>query len=122
MILSSAMPLANYFSFKRHHHRQLGSNDDGNSIIILQVTSSECILSITFSGLTLLQVAELQEMCWPMVLMVILSGCPQLDSIFHAHCMLHSHKIVIPWPIIRNLCKQKRNTKPVSPQNQAALL
>ena len=65
--------------------------------------SSECVLAVSFCSLTLLQVAELQEMGGPMILMIVLPRCSQLHSILHARSMLYSHEIVIPWSIIRDL-------------------
>lgn len=76
-------------------------------------TLSEGIFPVTLSNVTLLQVAELQVVGWSMVLVVILPWCPQLDSVFHAHCMLHPHEIVIPWPIIRNLRYKTKISTPV---------
>lgn len=69
----------------------------------------ECILTISLCHFTLLQVAELQEMSWPMVLMVVFSRSPKLDTIFHAHCMLHSHEVIVPWTVVGNLKGQGKD-------------
>ena len=65
--------------------------------------SSEGVLPVTFGNVTFLQVGELEEMCWPMILVIELPGCAEFNSIFHAHCVLHPHKIVVPWSIIGDL-------------------
>lgn len=71
---------------------------------------SEGIFAISFSNrFSLLQVTELQEMSWPVVLMVIFTRCPQLHPIPHTRCVFHAHEVVIPWTIIRNLQTSKQN-------------
>jgi hypothetical protein len=41
--------------------------------------------------------------CWPVVLMVEVSGCPQLHAVLHLWIMLDSHEVVVPRCIVRNL-------------------
>lgn len=65
------------------------------------------IFSVTLSSVTFLQIAELEEMCRPMILMVVLPRCAQFHSISHTYSMLHPHEIIIPRSIIRYLLKQK---------------
>lgn len=63
----------------------------------------ESIITISHHRVTLLHVAKLKVMGWPVVLVIVLPRCPKLDAILHASCMLHPHEVVVPWTIIRNL-------------------
>lgn len=65
------------------------------------------IFSVTLSSVTFLQIAELEEMCRPVILMVVLPRCAQFHSISHTYSMLHPHEIIVPRTIIRYLLKQK---------------
>lgn len=44
-----------------------------------------------------------------MVLMVVFSRSPKLDTIFHAHCMLNSHEVIVPWTVVGNLKGQGKD-------------
>lgn len=63
----------------------------------------ECILTVTLSSITLLQMDELQEVSWPVILMIVLPRCSKLDPILHADSVLYPHEVIIPRTIIRNL-------------------
>lgn len=63
----------------------------------------EGIVTISHHSVTLLHVAKLKVMGWPVVLVIVLPRCPKLNAILHASRMLHPHEVVVPWTIIRNL-------------------
>lgn len=67
----------------------------------------ECILPITFSNLALLDVAELKEVCRPVVLVVEIPGHAQLHVVLHLWVVLHSHEVEVPRGVIRNLVGTK---------------
>lgn len=66
-------------------------------------TLGECIFTITLSYVPFLHVTELQEMSWPVVLVIIFPWCPKPDPILHTGRVLHSHEVIVPWTIIGDL-------------------
>lgn len=37
------------------------------------------------------------------VLVIVLLWASEFDAVFHVHCVLHSHEVVVPGPVLRNL-------------------
>ena len=67
----------------------------------------EGVLPVPLSNLALLNVAELQEVCRPVVLVVEVSGRPQLHAVLHQWVVLDSHEVVVPGRVVRNLVETK---------------
>jgi len=67
----------------------------------------ECVLPITFSDLSLLDVAELKEVRRPVVLVIEVPGHAQLHVVLHLWVVLHSHEVEVPRGVIRNLVRTK---------------
>lgn len=63
----------------------------------------ESVFSVSHSSINLFKVTELQEMSWPVILMIIFPGCPELNPVLHAYCMLYPHEVVIPRTVIWSL-------------------
>lgn len=63
----------------------------------------EGILTISLCSLSLFQITELEKMCWPMILVVVVPRYAKFHTVPHAHCVLHTHEVVIPRTIIRYL-------------------
>lgn len=63
----------------------------------------EGVLPVPLRDLALLNVAELQEVRRPVVLMIEVTGCAQLHAVLHQRVVLDSHEVVIPWSVVRNL-------------------
>lgn len=70
--------------------------------------SSKGVLTISLSEVSLLHVAELEEMGGPMLLVVELLRGSKFDAIVHAHRVLHSHEVVVPRSVLRNLPQQQQ--------------
>lgn len=61
------------------------------------------VLPVSLGRLSLLEIAELEVMRRPVVLVVVVARRAELHAILHTCSMLYSHEVVIPWAIIRNL-------------------
>jgi hypothetical protein len=75
------------------------------TILILHIWHClrEGILPISFCNLTLINVAELQEVSRSMVLMVEVPRHAKLHCVLHQWVVLYSHEVVVPWSVVRNL-------------------
>lgn len=107
------MPLYQIFTDRHQKHMTITSAQATTKGFLNSITAlnsitvpknlCEGIVTISHHRVTLLHVAKLKVMGWPVVLVIVLPRCPKLNAILHASRMLHPHEVVVPWTIIRNL-------------------